>query len=172
MHDDTGLPLLVAHDRSSTLPHEPRPGVCSRVLVNMCTHPWTHTHVAISFELSAKHAQDWTRVPTHRPPCLDSRHTIAREPARSAARPRYDHAPVSSSLAKLHPLGPSMACLHARLTCHTDLATHGHHMARSTAHHLPMSLAHHAGTHTSHYHLLTRPCLASAPHHWRTLSWP
>jgi len=54
MHGDTGPPPLVAHDRSSALPHEPRPGVCSRVLVNMCTRPWTHTHVASSFELSAR----------------------------------------------------------------------------------------------------------------------
>ena len=166
MHGDTGPLPLVAHDRSSALPQEPHLGVCSRVLVNMCTRPWTHTHVASSFELSAKHAQDRTRVPTHRPPHLNSRHTVAREPARSAARPRYDHAPVSSSLAKLHPLGPSMACLHARLTCRTDLAAHGHHTARSTAHHLPMSLAHRAGTHTSHCHRLTRPCLDSTPHRW------
>ena len=60
MLGDTGPLPLVAHDCSSALPHEPRPGVCSRVLVNMCTHPWTHTHVASSFELSAKHTQDRT----------------------------------------------------------------------------------------------------------------
>jgi hypothetical protein len=47
------------HGRGSAPLHEPRPGVCSRALASMRTHPWTHTHVAL-LPLPREHVQATT----------------------------------------------------------------------------------------------------------------
>jgi hypothetical protein len=128
-------PVLVSaheHSRTYTRAH----GCTRMMLAPSSSRPSTY----IACACTRPETSTYTQV-------VAPQHAVARATARSAARPSYNHAPVSTTSAKLHPLGPSLACLHAWPSCRTNLANHSHNAAKSAV------TPHAHVTSTPHWHL-------------------